>query len=53
MRTCLIEDFPIPTDYRVQMKEKQKEIKVLRPCQRTKKAVEHKGDINTSCIWRA
>ena len=32
---------------------KQKEIQVVGPCQRTKKAVEHQGDGDTSCIWRA
>ena len=29
----------------------KKEIKVLRPCQRTKKVMEHEGDGNTNCNW--
>ena len=30
---------------------KPKERQVLRPCQRTKKAVEHKDDSDINCNW--
>ena len=32
-------------------REKRKERQVLGPCQKTKKAVEHEGDVDTSCNW--
>ena len=50
--TCPIVDFAIPVDYRVKIKE-NKEIQVLRPCQRTKKVMEHESDSGTNSNWCA
>ena len=37
------------TEYRVERKRKQKDRKILGPCQRAKTAVEYEGDSDTDC----
>ena len=45
-------DFVAPADQR-ENPRKRKKRRVFRPCQRTKKAVEHVGDGDINCNWRA
>ena len=42
-------DFAIPADRRVKNQRKWKEKQVVRPSQRTKKAMEHESDSDTNC----
>ena len=56
MSTCRIVDFAIPVDHRENQREGQKEYKILRPCSRTKKAMEDEieGDIKCNgCTWKS
>ena len=46
-------DFTIPVDQRMNIKRKQKDKQILRPCQRTKKAMEHDGMCDINCNWYA
>ena len=51
-RTYSIMDFAIPADHPVKIKKKKrKKRQLLRPCQRTEKAVEHETDGDTNCNW--
>ena len=50
-RTCHTEDFTVPVDHRVKIKESKKESQVLGSCQRTKKAMKHDGDRDTNFNW--
>ena len=50
-RTCQILKFAVPVGDRVKIKENEKRNNYLKPCQRTKKAMEHDGDIY--CNWCA
>ena len=44
-------DFVILVDHWLKIKENKKMTQVLRPCQRTEKAVEHEGDGDTNGDW--
>ena len=46
---CHLVEFPVSADYRVKINESEKDIQILRSCQRAEKAVEHKGDCDTNC----
>ena len=46
-----IVDFAVITDQRGKIRKKRKKRQVVGPCQRSNKAVEHKGDSDTSCDW--
>ena len=45
-------DFAVSVNHRVKVKKKQKERQVLRPFQRTNKAMEHEGDSDTNLNGR-
>ena len=44
-------DFAVPVEQLSKNLKWRKERQVLRPCQRTKQAVEHEGDANSNCKW--
>ena len=46
-------DFAVPVDHRVKNQRKRKERQLLRSFQRTKKAVEHASNGDSSGNWRA
>ena len=46
-------DFAVSAIPKWKSKKEERERQVLRPCQKTKEAVEHKNDSATSCNWHA
>ena len=49
-RTCHLVYFDVPSDYTIEIKEREK-INKIESCQREEKSVVHKGDSDTNKIW--
>ena len=50
-RTCKIDDFAVPADHKIKLKECEKKDKYLDLARELKKAMEHAGDNYTNCNW--
>ena len=50
-RIYKIDDFVVPADHRIKLKEYQKKDKYLDLARELKKTVEHEGDNYTNCDW--
>ena len=50
-RTCRIEDFTVPADHRVKLKESEKRDKYFDLARELKKSIYHEDEGNTNCNW--
>ena len=44
-------NFVVPVDHREKSEENEKERQIPRPCQRTKKVMEHEDNVDANCNW--
>ena len=50
-KICKIDDFAVPVDHRIKLKECEKRDKYLHLAGELKKTMEHEGDNYTNCDW--
>ena len=50
-KNCNIDDFIVPAEHRIKLKELEKRDKYLDLCWVLKKTMEHEGDDHTNCDW--